>query len=77
MHAGQWKELLEGGPPQACFESGQGAGGDACLLGEVGECDVTAESQALEARPDGAECVVEIVARGAILPLGNTACTPT
>src|SRR5512146_3550681 len=72
--AGQREELLERGAPQARLEPGQGAGGDAGFLREVGERDVAAEPQPLQPRPDGVEGAVKFIVHHSILPFGNKVC---
>jgi hypothetical protein len=72
--AGERKQLLERGTPQARLEPGQGAGGDAGLRREVGERDVAMQPKAFQSRSDGVKSAVNGFIHPAILPFGNDVC---
>ncbi|GII34210.1 hypothetical protein Pmi06nite_76520 [Planotetraspora mira] len=67
--------MLERGTSQARLEPGQGAGGDAGLLREVGERDVAMQSKPFQPRSDSVESAVYGFIHVSILPFGNKVCT--
>jgi len=74
MGAGQREKLFERGAPQTRFQSGQGADGDARLLREGREGDLTLQAQTFEPRPDQAQGAIDAFIHFAILPFGNNVC---
>jgi hypothetical protein len=73
--ASKRKQLLKRGTSQARLEPGQGAGGDAGLLREVGERDVAMQPKAFQSRSDSVKSAINGFVHPSILPFGNKVCT--